>query len=119
MRNGHLSPTTGAVVESDVIIAESGVRDMDIVTDRNLADKISAGISVGSQWISWGLVKGAEYTGILVEKVSFVVVKQNCLLMMRAGFNYFYTMIYLNRYMFFSALFKLSIHGYMIFALHR
>lgn len=68
VRNGHLSPTTGAVVESDVIIAESGVRDMDTVTDRNLADKISAGISVGSQWISWGLVKGAEYTGILVEK---------------------------------------------------
>ena len=33
------------------------------------SDKISTGINTGSHWISWGLLKGAEYASVLVEKV--------------------------------------------------
>ena len=40
-----------------------------IVEKTPLAERISEGISVGSQWVSWGLVKGAEYTSALVGKV--------------------------------------------------
>ena len=36
--------------------------------EKHWSDKISDGIQVGAQWVSWGLIKGATYTSTLVEK---------------------------------------------------
>ena len=54
------------LVPSDVIITEEGDEQIEKST---WSDKMTAGINVGSQWISWGLLKGAEYTSVLVAKV--------------------------------------------------
>ena len=37
--------------------------------ERHWSEKVSSGIAIGAKWISWGLSKGAEVTGHLVEQV--------------------------------------------------
>ena len=40
--------------------------------ERHWTEKVSEGIMVGAEWISWGLGKGAQITSRLVEKVCCV-----------------------------------------------
>ena len=64
-----VTPSAPSEDEVEEIIASPGI--CSDVTQKDWADKISSGIHVGSQWVSWGFVKGAEYATALVEKVSF------------------------------------------------
>lgn len=64
----HTPSPSSMSEEDDVIIAEQGISDETRVEQSKWSDKVTAGISVGSQWISWGLLKGAEYTSVLVAK---------------------------------------------------
>ena len=41
--------------------------------DSKWSQSIAKGIDTGSQWISWGFVKGSEYASALVEKVGYLV----------------------------------------------
>lgn len=60
---------TPQVSSPDTITAVPGTVDEDADKKLTWSEKVASGINVGSQWISWGLLKGAEYTGRLVEKV--------------------------------------------------
>jgi len=61
--NGHVEQINArhAVEESRELMESRGEKTA-------WSDKISSGISIGSQWISWGMIKGAEYTSVLMEK---------------------------------------------------
>lgn len=67
--NGHIEQIIAepALLENREVSEDNPSNQ--IVEKAPLADRISEGISVGSQWVSWGLVKGAEYTSALVGKV--------------------------------------------------
>ncbi|XP_066935589.1 spartin-like [Clytia hemisphaerica] len=61
-----ISPTS----ESTLAIVSTATKEISdqLAEQKAWSDKISVGINIGSQWISWGLLKGAEYTSVLMEK---------------------------------------------------
>lgn len=72
--------STGDVAPVQPVVIVSGIVDEDSVEEqphqqqqKSWSEKVVTGIDVGSQWISWGLLKGAEYTGVLIEKVRIFI----------------------------------------------
>ncbi|XP_032075335.1 spartin isoform X3 [Thamnophis elegans] len=65
--------TKPAEASSDVINLGQTVRIQPVPEDRDhelpeWSEKIAHGILSGASWLSWGLVKGAEYTGKAIQK---------------------------------------------------
>ena len=69
-RESKLLSRNGVVSDVETIIAEPGVAvDPANTEEGRWSTAITKGIHIGSQWISWGFIKGSEYTSTLVQKV--------------------------------------------------
>lgn len=69
--------TSTALVSPDVetIFAEPGVAQSSTtcVDESRVSAALTKGIHIGSQWISWGFLKGSEFASSMVEKVLIMI----------------------------------------------